>query len=322
MTTLGTTSRGLAAVAIMFSALSSEHHALAVTPEERTAARDQLSQAQAFKKDGNLAEALAHFQEAVRLDPKLPTLMELADCAEQLGKLVEAQAHWSAARDQAKRDEKPQSRAKAEEHLAAVERRIPHLTVQLAADAPAGTQVLRNDTALDAASLGVAQALDPGDYVVVVKAPEHDDATFSVKLLEAENQILPVAVGAAKAPPPPPPPPKVIAPPPVKVEEPPPSSGRRTLGMLLGAGGVVGIGVGAPLWFVGYRDSNSLGPTADQQLLAGQILVVSGGALLVTGAVLFISAPSSGQKEHARLRLAPSLAVMPRATWVGAVGEF
>jgi tetratricopeptide (TPR) repeat protein len=321
MSKLGMSSRGLVVVATLLGTLASAYPALAVTPEERAAAREQLSQAQAFKKEGNLAEALSHFQEAARLDPKLSTSMDLADCAEKLGKLLEAQTYWAAARDQAKREEKPQSRAKAEERLAAVEQRIPHLTVQLAADAPAGTSVLRNDLPLDAASLGVAQALNPGDYVVVVKAPEHEDATFSIKLSESENQILPVAVGAAKAPPPPPPR-KVVAPPPVKVEPAPSSwSGRRTLGMVLGAGGLVGIGAGAPLWFVGYRDSNSLGPTAGQQLLAGQILVVSGGALLVTGAVLFLSAPSE-RPQQARVRVAPTLAMTPHATFLGAAGEF
>ena len=126
------------------------------SPEERASARQQLNLARESKKRGQLAEACQHLQEVERLDPKLPTLLELAECTEELGKPVEAQALWISARDRAKHDEKPQSRARAEERLAAIEKRIAHLTLQLAAGTPAGAQVLRDDVALEPASLGRA----------------------------------------------------------------------------------------------------------------------------------------------------------------------
>ena len=184
---------------LLFVALAVSSVAHAATPEDRAAAREHLTQAQDLKKQGQLAEAIPHFAESQRLDPKLSTALDLADCAELAGKLVEAQAYWAAARDQAKREEKPQSRARAEQRLAAVEKRVAHLSLQLAANAPAGTQVLRDDIPLDQASLGNAQALNPGDHVVVVKATGHDDATYPVKLTEGDNQTLAIAAGPAIA---------------------------------------------------------------------------------------------------------------------------
>lgn len=300
--------------------------AQAATPEDRAAAKQHLTQAQEAKKAGQLAEACGHLEEVERLDPKLPTLLELADCTEQLGKLVEARAHWAAARDRAKQLEKPQSRARAEERLAAVEKRVAHLTLQLAANTPAEAQVLRDDVALEPATLASAQALNPGDHVVVVKLAGHDDAKYDVKLAEGDNQTLTIAPGPATAPPPapPPPPPQVVAPPPKLAVDSSSlaGSGQRTVGLITGGVGLVSIGIGAPLWFVGYRDGNSLGPTADQQLLAGQILVIGGGALLATGAVLFFTAPSGSSSDRASVPVVPTLAIGSSTAVVGAAGAF
>ena len=322
----GVRPRGLVAIGVLVAGLAASSAAHAGTAEDRAAAREHLTQAQDLKKQGQLAEALTHFEESQRLDPKLSTALDLADCAELAGKLVEAQTYWAAARDQAKHDEKPQSRARAEQRLAAVEKRVAHLTLQLAANAPAGTQVLRDDVPLEQASLATAQALNPGDHVVVVKATGHDDAKYPVKLVEGDNQTLAVAAGpatAVAAPPPPPPPIKVVAPPPpVQQDSSSSGSGQRTVGLIAGGVGVVSIGIGIPLWYVGYRDGNSFGPTADQQLLAGQVLVIGGGVLLVTGAVLFLTAPSGSAAKSARLPITPTLTVGHNATVLGAAGEF
>jgi hypothetical protein len=316
--------RRLTAAAVLVAALAATSAASADVAEDRAAARQHLTQAQDFKKQGNLAEALGHFQESQRLDPKLATLLDLADCAEQLGKLVEAQGYWAAGRDQARKDEKPQSRARAEQRLAAVEKRVAHYTLQLAAGAPADTQVFHDDVLVEAAALGTAVAANPGEHAVVVKASGHEDAKFALKLAEGDNQTLPIAVGPAivvAPPPPPPPPPKPV------VQAPPPESsssgsGQRTVGLIVGAGGIVGLGAGGLLWNVGYRNSNSLGSTAGNQMLAGQVLVITGGALLVTGVVLFVTAPSGNTAKAMHLPISPIVAVGSNATVLGAAGEF
>lgn len=318
--------RGLVAAATLLAALGTTPHALAASEQDRRTAQQELAQAQALKKEGNLQEALSHLEESQRLDPKLATLMELADCAEQLGKLVEAQAHWTAARDQAKKEEKPQSRQKATDRLAGVEKRVARLTLQLASDAPADAQVSLDGAPLDRATLGTALAANPGEHVIVVKAAGRDDATFPVKLAEGDNQTLSVAPTPKAAPPPPPPPPPK-APPPKAVEQDSASlslnsgSSQRTIGLVVGAVGVVGAGVGAGFWAVGYRDRGRLGFTADRQMLFGQVSVIAGGALLATGVVLFMTAPS-GEAKTARLPVVPTLSVASDSTVLGAAGEF
>lgn len=318
--------RGLAAVALVLTSLGVASGANAATEQDRKAGREQLTMAQDLKKQGQLQEALSHFEESQRLDPKLTTLMELADCEEQLGKLVDAQAHFAAARDKAAHDELPQSKAKAEQRRAAVEARLAHLTLQLAADTPPGAQVFSDDAPLDAASLGTPLTTNPGAHVIVVKAAEHDDAKYSVTLAEGDSQTLPIAAGpaTAKAAPPPPPPPPVVVAPKVSTAEVSTSSGssRRTLGVVAGTVGIVGIGAGSALWYVGYRDGNSLGPTADQQLLTGQIAVIAGGALLVTGIVLFATAPSGSATTSSRLKVTPTLSLGRNAGVLGAAGAF
>jgi hypothetical protein len=324
MSSIGLTPRGVAAVAVLLAVLAATSAARAGSAEDRTAAREQLTQAQNLKKQGQLADALSHYEESERLEPKLSTLLELADCAEQLGELVEAQGYWAAARDMAKHDEKPQSKARAEQRLAGLEQRLPHLTLLLAADTPADAQVYRDDARLEPAELGVAAPANPGDHSVLVKVAGHDDATYAVKLAEGDNQTLSIAVGRATAPSAPPPAPKVVAPPPkpeVQVST-SSGSGQRAVGIILGAGGIVGAGVGGVLWSVGYHNGNSLGPTADEQLLTGQILVISGGALLVTGIVLFATAPSGEAAKVARLSITPTLTVGRGATVLGAAGAF
>ena len=335
------TSRGLVAAAVLVAALAHTLAAGAASPENRAAARQHLSQAEELKKKGQLAEACKHFEEVERLDPQLPTLMELAECSEQLGKLVEAQGQWSLARDRAKHDEKPQSRARAEARLAAVQKRLAHLTLQLAANAPAGAQVLRDDVPLEAASLASALPMDPGDHVILVRLAGHDDAKFPVKLGEGDNQTLAIAVGPAtgsqgSAPPPPPssPPPSLSPLPPSSPQAAPESTkqdmpastswwtGSRKAGVILGSAGIAGIGAGSALYVLGKRDADKRSSTYDERLAFGGISLASGGVLLVTAVVLFASASSDEAPQHARLTVKPTLVVARSAAVLGAAGEF
>lgn len=334
------TRRGLAAAAVL-AMLVGTSRARAASPENRAAAQKHLSQAQERKKQGQLAEACKHLEEAQHLDPKLPTLIELAECNEQQGLLVEAQAQWALARDRAKHDEKPQSRARAETRLAAVEKRLAHLTLQLAPNGAAGAQVLRDDVPLEAASLGSALPTNPGDHVILVKLAGHDDARYSVKLADGDNQTLQIAAGpvagtaAGPAPAPAPAPASslptlaplsaTVAGSPSKPEAPPATgwwTGPRTTGAILGGVGLVGIGAGSALCAIGNSDAKSRGSKVDPLLSGGLISVATGGVLFMTAVVLFASEPSDDAPQHARVTVTPSLVVARDGTLLGAVGQF
>jgi hypothetical protein len=273
--------------------------------------------------------------EAVQRDPKLPALIALAECSEQAGNLIDAEAQWTLARDRAKHDEKPQSKARAEARLAAVQKSVARLTLQLAANAPAGVQVLRDDVPLEPASLAGALPMNPGDHVIVVKLAGHEDAKYSIKLTDGDNQTLAIAVGpataaAATSPPLSAPPPAMPTPlsatsaasPPA----PPPPVGwwstQRTTGVILGSAGIVGIGVGSALCIVGSHAAKKRGSNVDMRTSLGAMSAASGGVLLVTALVLLASAPSDEAAQHAGLTLTPTLMLGRNGTVLGATGAF
>jgi hypothetical protein len=318
---------------LLVAALTSAAPAGAASAEDRAAARQHASKAQELKKRGKLAEACKHWQEVERLDPKLPTLMELAECTERLGKLVAAQAYWSLARDRAKRDEKPQSKARAEERLAAVQKRVAHLTLQPADSISPTAQVLLDDTPLEPASLGNARPIDPGEHVVVVKLAGHDDAKHAVKLAPGDHQTLPISAGPETAhaalvqPAAPPAASPSVAPAPALQQVAAPAravsqpatgwwSGERTAGAVLGLVGVAAIGGGSALLIASQDPATSV----DSRMSLGATSIVTGGVLFVAGVVLLVSKPSD--EAHAALSIAPSLLVARHGTLLGAVGEF
>jgi hypothetical protein len=247
------------------------------------------------------------------------------------------------ASDRAKRDEKPQSRARAESRLASVQKRVAHLTLQLAS-VPAGAQVVCDDVVLEPASLTGALPLNPGAHVVVVKLAGHDDAKYSVTLAAGDNQTLPIAAGPVTAPrtslpptpaaaPAPTLPPALAAPPPPTKESSAPSelstqaatswwSGEREAGVVLGAAGITAVGAGGALYFVANRAAEKQGSLVDTRRSLGAISIVSGGVLLLSGVVVLAGASSEQAPQHARLMLTPTLHVGRSTTVLGAAGAF
>ena len=284
-------------------------------------------------------ETCKHLEEVARRDPKLPTLIELAECSEKAGDVVAAQAQWALARDRAKHDEKPQSRAKAEQRLAAVAKRVAHLTLQLAGNAPAGAQVLRDDLPLDAAALANALPMNPGDHVIFVKLAGHDDAKYPVKLADGDNQTLAIAVGPASSGPPAASPPAAapalaVAPPlaiapnvaaePAKPEAPAPTgwwSTPRTVGVIAGLTGLVAVGGGSVLCVLASKDAKA-GFKVDQRTALGGLSIVTGSVLLISGVALLATASTDAAPQHARITVAPTLLLARNATLLGAAGEF
>jgi hypothetical protein len=313
----------------------------AASPDDRASARQHQKQADDLKKQGKLAEACTHLEEVARLDPKLPTLIELAECSEGSGNLVAAEGQWAAARDRAKHDEKPQSRSKAEQHFDAVQKRVAHLTLQLAAGGQ-GAQVLRDDVLLEAGSIGSALPTNPGDHVIVVKLAGHDDAKYPIKLADGANQTLAIAPGPASsgaAPAAVPPPAAPSAPslpsasaaapaaPAVKADAAPAptptgwwTSGR-TAGVLLGAVGLAAVGGGTALCVIASGQNNKLGSGVNDRLALGGLSAATGGVLLISGIVLLATA-GDAPAQHAHITVSPTLLVARNTTVLGAIGEF
>ena len=73
--------------ALVFALVAAAPSASAQDALDPAAAREHLTQGYKLKQQGQLREALPHFVESLRLDPKLKTTINLADVEEKLGML-------------------------------------------------------------------------------------------------------------------------------------------------------------------------------------------------------------------------------------------
>ncbi len=144
---------------------------------------------------GDLATACAQFGESQRLDPAVGTLLNLADCEQRSGKFAAALDHFREARSLLAPDDFRISFA--DEHMAALSRRVSYLTVRLAGTPIAGTKVLRDNVEIPSASIGAAVPVDPGSHTYVVRVPGHPDSHMQVVALrEGEQRTIEVSPGA------------------------------------------------------------------------------------------------------------------------------
>jgi hypothetical protein len=117
--------------------------------------------------------------------------VNLADCEEKLGKLAAAQMHFVEVRDLARAQGLEALRNVAEQHLAALERRMPKLIVLLAKDAPADAVVMRDGVELGRISLNTPLPTDPGRHVVTVRT-KNLERRYEVSVAEAETKQIEV----------------------------------------------------------------------------------------------------------------------------------
>jgi hypothetical protein len=181
--------------------------------------------------------ACQRFRESEQIDPAPGTKLNLADCEEKRGRLATAWELFRAVpRDLPESDERY---GIAMTRAAALEKRLPTLTLRLAAGAPATTKVRVGSAAIGSGSFGVALPLDPGKHSLVIEAPGHEPRTIEIELVEGQPQTLDVVPGTATAVPGPP------APVPDGPARAASSSGKKTLGYVFGGIGLVGVAVGS-----------------------------------------------------------------------------
>ncbi len=137
------------------------------------------------------AEACPKLAESFRLDPTTGTLLNLAVCHRDEGKIASAWAEFKDAASLARRDGRADREQFAQDQSAALEPRVPRLTISVAADAEAeGLSVTRDGTALLKPVWGVPIAVDPGTHVVVATAPGRVKWETSVELPEKATKTV------------------------------------------------------------------------------------------------------------------------------------
>lgn len=298
----------------------------AAPPRDPAAAEALFAEARDALDRGKLDVACAKLIESQRLDPAPGTLLNLADCEERRGRLLDARLRWleSIAALPQGDDRLPI----AKDRLAALEQRLPWLTLRLAPGAPRGVAVAQDGVALGEGSLGAAVPVRPGEHEVVVTAPGREERRVRVTLQEGERRELTLEVGALLAPP---------APRPAPVPAPAPDAGdgrrmRRTLGFVAGGVGLAGIGAAVVSGILldgkkaaveehcdeqRYCDAEGLDAAAAGRTLlpVNTVAWVVGIAGVGAGAALILT---SGGEEKARVKAA----VLPGGAGMSVGGRF
>lgn len=256
----------------------------AVAQSDPAAAEALFRQGRAAADTGDFRTACEKFRESNRLDPAIGTLFNIADCEEKLGRVATSWTHFQeVAQRLPATDER---RTLATQRAAALEPRLPKLTLKLVGALPPGAIVRRGEVELTTASFGAPLPVDPGEVVVSVEAPGHERAEFRVEMAERDVRELEISSG-----------PELSQ---ASTETTPP-----TLGYVLGGVGILGLGVGAITGFMtlskkSTADDHCPNKRCDAEGLdaaeSGRTLgavsttgLVLGSLLLATGAYLVLS---------------------------------
>ncbi len=116
------------------------------------------------------------------------TELNLAVCEEALGHLLAARDLYRSTVARANDGRSDM----AQEKLAALNQRLPRLTIRPAPDAPASTRVTIDGTAI---RFGLTEPMDPGERVLVITAIGHEDRETKVQLEEGKHKEVFAAPG-------------------------------------------------------------------------------------------------------------------------------
>jgi hypothetical protein len=304
------------------------------------------------------AEACPKFEASLHYDPVPGTRLNLATCYEHIDKLASAWSLYRESVDLAKKAGDTKRRAYAEKQAAALEPRLAKLAITSPANPPAGLVVKRDGTQIEASTLGAALYVDAGPHVITASAPGFEAFTQTIVLVDGKTETLTIpdlqsAPASPRAPDPAPPSaehapttaPAAVPPPgqhdaaisaPVRA----PWSLRKYVGVGTGIAGVAAAGVGLVFGARARSDDSDAKRLCGPQLVCGNVddynrgkqllhdahsnattstvLVAVGGAAVVAGAIVVLTAPSA--REHAGAQIVP--VAHDRSAGLAVVGSF
>ena len=307
--------------------------ALAIAPSGRAAADPRIDKADELFAEGkallatNVAEACDKFEESLRYNPAaIGTLLNVALCDEKLGRIASAVDKFNEARTRAKEQGLIQHVRAAEQHLAALEPALPHLSIRLTEKLPETRVLIRGANGLDRViplEDIASVAVDPGEVVVTVSAPARLPYRTKLGIARAEHRDLVVPALARS----------------VTI-----NNAWRRIGQIttLAGGAAIGTGVGLGLYArhlyhaqFGHAtpgdglcnddlecERAGLKQTQRARTLANVATVVglAGAAVAAVGAYLWFRAPGAPDTRDPKLALVPTIA--PDGVGVTALGRF
>ncbi len=185
--------RRLAAAMVAAAVLAASRAPRAQTSDPAAAA-ELFRQGRAALDAKDYEMACGRLLESLRLDARVGTLISLGECEEARGQLAAAQLRWRQAAQLARRIGDARA-AYCDERVAAIDPRVPRLTIRFAPGVPPGTFVRRDSVDVGPAAIGVALPIEVGHHVVVALAPRHDARTYPVDGEEGKSTELVVEPG-------------------------------------------------------------------------------------------------------------------------------
>jgi serine/threonine-protein kinase len=175
---------------IAFLATVSVSPAVQAQESSIAAAQTLFDTARSLMKKGNYAEACPKLAESQRLDPGSGTLLNLGICYEHLGLTASAWTTFNDAAAAAHAAEKPDRVKSAQQHADALAPRLIRITIRVTSDKIAGLEVHRDGTIVRPAEWGTAVAVDPGSHVIAATAPGHKAWQATVNLRDKSETVI------------------------------------------------------------------------------------------------------------------------------------
>ena len=145
--------------------------AVAHADDELPKADALFAEAEALRDAGNATAACAKFEEALKYNRNaVGTMLNVALCDEQAGKLASAVKLFADARDLAREHHLVEHLQAAEEHLAKDEPMVAHLAIAFTEPPGADTKLLIDDEVIPTSSADDVP-VDPGRHTITVTAP-------------------------------------------------------------------------------------------------------------------------------------------------------
>jgi hypothetical protein len=318
-----------AACCASFAVLSAQPR-LAHAQDSEATATALFDEGRKLMAQHHYAEACPKLAESQRLAPSGGTLLNLAECYERNGQTASAWAAWQGAAARANAAGKASAEKSALARAAALEPSLGKLTIALApgSDVP-GLAIKRDGVPFDRGALGSALPIDAGSHVIEATAPEKKpwSATVSVADRQTDARVTVTLEDEPHAVAPPPPPSAGGASPAGPADTTPPEASKgstqRIVGIVVGAVGIVGLGVGTGFYFSAKsknddalkncRTSTLCSPTgltltsdAKSAATAATVALIVGGAAVAAGAVVWLTAPHA--HTGSGLRVTPAVA--------------
>jgi len=148
-------------------------------------ARDLFAKAEKDQEAGQWAQALDKYQRVAAIKMTAGVRFRIALCEENIGRLLDAQADYTGAQDQARADNMKDVLDAATEALNQLKQRIPTLKVVI----PAGVndaEVLVDKKPIASSEAGYITNLEPGAHALEVRAPGRQPYAKSIKVVERE----------------------------------------------------------------------------------------------------------------------------------------